>query len=240
MGVKRKPAPKDWFNIIVIILLIGLFMWLFQKYVQTVGYFDSKDPLSAANNLRLFILTFGHVGFAVMIGLHALHVIVSVIPSVVVQFTGGLVYGMGLGMLSGLIGIIIGTFVSFYLSRLLGRRVVALFVSKEKLQKIDTLANSAKVSLVLLLLFILPVPKDFLAYLAGLTKIKASLFFLISTIGRLPGMLIATYLGSHLLQRHFPLLGLIVAACAITALFSLIYREKLMTLALSITSTKAG
>jgi uncharacterized membrane protein YdjX (TVP38/TMEM64 family) len=227
--MKRRLETRDLLSIVVILLLMWLFIYIGREYFVSI---KKGGILASAENLRLFILSYGRWGLVIMIGLHALHVIVSVIPSALVQFAGGLIYGMSLGMLSGFIGITAGTACSFYLSRLLGRRVVTLFVSEKNLQKLDELAVSDRTALVLLLLFILPVPKDFIAYCVGLTNIRAGLFFLIAAAGRLPGMLIATYLGSHLLERNYLLLGLAAAVCAAAARFSDFYREKILGLAI--------
>lgn len=231
MGARRRLKARDWLNIIVILLLLGLFIWIAREYSRAFGHIWGGSLLESAQNLRSFVLSYGRWGLLTMICLHMLHVIVSVIPSVLVQFVGGLIYGMGLGMLSGFVGIALGSAVSFYLARLLGRRVVALFVSEKSLSKLDRLAGSDKALLVLLLLFILPVPKDFIAYVAGLSNMRAGSFFFVSLTGRLPGMLIATYLGSHLLERNYLLLGLGVALCAAAALLSYIFRAKILALA---------
>ncbi|MCL1976356.1 MAG: VTT domain-containing protein [Firmicutes bacterium] len=226
--MKRQIGPRDWLSIVIILFLAGLFIYIGREYSRAFGSIQGGGLLFAAQNLRLFILSYGRLSLIIMIGLHALHVIVSVIPSVLVQFAGGFIYGMGIGMLCGFIGITIGTACSFYLSRLLGRRMVTLFVSEKKLHKLDSLAISPRTARVLLLLFILPVPKDFIAYFAGLTKISASRFFFISTVGRLPGMLIATYLGSHILERNYLLLGLITVVCVGLSILSFIYRERIL------------
>jgi len=228
MGVKRRLEIRDWLSIAAILLLIGMFVWIGRAYISAFGVEQGGDALATAENLRLFILSYGNFGLLILLGLQVLQVIVSVIPSALMLFVGGYIYGIGLAMLSGIIGVAIGTACAFYLARLLGRRVVTLFVSEKDLQKLDGLATGKRAGLVLLLLFILPVPKDFLPYIAGLTKIRPGSFFLISAVGRLPGMLISAYLGAHLLQRNYLLLGLVTAACAIVALFFYFYREKIM------------
>ncbi|MCL1817031.1 MAG: VTT domain-containing protein [Clostridiales bacterium] len=228
MSINRQIGTRDWLHIIIIVLLIGLFAYIGREYLRVFGSLQGGGLYASAENLRFFILSYGHWGLIIMIGLHALHVVVSVIPSMLVQFAGGFIYNMGLGMLSGFIGITLGTACSFYLSRILGRRVVTLFVSEKNLLKLDSLAISPRTAQVLLLLYILPVPKDFIAYFAGLTKIRASRFFFISAVGRLPGMLIATYLGARVLERNYLLLGLATAACAALSLLSFIYREKIL------------
>ena len=232
MGIKRRLKTRDWLHIITILLLIGLLALIGRAYGKAFGHMQDGNLLLAAENLRLFILSYGRWGLAIMAGLHALHVLIAFIPAAMIQFVGGLIYGMGLGMLSGIIGVALGTAVSFYLSRLLGRRIVTLLLSEKTLHKLDGLAVSDRAAWVLLLLFILPVPKDFLAYLAGLTNIRACHFFLISAVGRLPGMFIATYLGAHILQRNYLLLGLAVVLCVATILLSYLYRDRILEFAI--------
>jgi uncharacterized membrane protein YdjX (TVP38/TMEM64 family) len=212
-------------------LLILLSFYIGHEYVKTFGLVQAGGLLASAENLRLFILSYGRFGYAIMVALQALQVIVSFIPAALVLFASGFIYGTGLGMLSGIVGIALGTACSFYIARLLGRRVVTLFVSEKNLRKLDGLATGNRAALVLLLLFILPTPKDFLPYIAGLTNIRAGSFFLISAVGRLPGMLISAYLGAHILQRNYLLLGLMVAISAAAALLFFIYREKILGLA---------
>ena len=230
MGVKKRLELGDWLSIIAILLLIGLFAWIGHAYFSAFGYQRGGGLAAAAENLRLFILSYGNLGLLVLLGLQVLQVIVAAIPSALVLFAGGFIYGLGWAMVSGVVGVALGTACAFYLARLLGRRVVALFVSEKHLQKLDSLATGERAGLALLLLFILPVPKDFLPYLAGLTKIRPASFFLISAVGRLPGMLISAYLGAHIMQRDYVLLGLLVALSAAAALLSYIYRGKIMGL----------
>jgi len=230
MGIKRRLEARDWLNIIAILLLIGLSIVIARAYGRVFGGVQEGGLLAQAENLRLFILSYGRWGLLIITALHWLQVVVAIIPSVMVQFVGGLIYGMGLGMLTGLVGINLGTAVSFYLSRLLGRRVVTLFVSDKDLHKLDGLITSDTGTLLLLLLFILPTPKDFIAYFAGLTDMRASRFLLISAVGRLPGMFVATYLGSHLLTRNYLLLGLVVVLCCAVGLLSFIFRDRIWKL----------
>ena len=230
MKLKRKPQMRDYLNIAAILILIGLFIWIGIAYSNTIGEMKTGDLLSTAENLRDYILSFGNAGILVIILLHILQVVVSAIPSVLVQFAGGLIYGMGIGMITGLIGIPIGTAISFYLSRFLGKRVVTLFVSEKDIDKIEALVSSNTSALVLLILFILPTPKDFLAYFVGLTNMKAFKFFLISAVGRLPGMLMATYLGAHIFDRNYVLIVSVVVFCSIFTLLVFIYKNKILSL----------
>lgn len=227
MKFKRQPEARDWLNITIIVILIGLFIFIGTSYTKTFGQINTGDLLSSAENLRQLILSYDNAGLLVMVFMHSLHVIISFIPSVLVQFVGGLIFGMTAGMLTGIIGIAIGTAVSFYLSRLLGRRVVTLFVSEKNINKLEGLISGDMSTVVLLALFMLPTPKDFFAYFIGLTHMKASKFFLISAIGRLPGMIVATYLGAHVFDRNYVLIISVAVASSLLFLVLYIFRTKI-------------
>jgi len=143
-----------------------------------------------------------------------------------------MIYGFWWGMLVNIVGTAIGTAISFYLTRLLGRRVLTLFVSEKNIAKMEKVIDGNTSMLVMLVLFIIPSPKDFFAYFLGLTNMKASKYFLISLIGRIPGMLISTYLGVHILDAkpdYWLLIGCTVFAVSASVLF-VVFKDKIMAL----------
>jgi uncharacterized membrane protein YdjX (TVP38/TMEM64 family) len=238
MKFKRKPEMMDWLNIVIILAFIALIVWIGLSYIEKFGSVNNDEMLPFAEKLRLYITAYGNIGILIMILMHALHVIISFIPSVIIQFAGGVIYGMGWGMFTGLIGIPIGTAVSFYISRLFGRRVVELFVSDSTIAKIDNLISNDMSAIVLLILFILPTPKDFFAYFVGLTNMKALNFFVISMIGRLPGMVVATYLGAQIFNRDYIFIISIAVACGLSSLLLLIFKNKIFNFILRMNKIK--
>ncbi|MCL2352042.1 MAG: VTT domain-containing protein [Firmicutes bacterium] len=228
MKLKRKIQTRDWINIAAILLLIALFVWVGVMYTRTFGKVNTGDLVSSGENLRAFITSYGGAGIVVMTLLHTLQVVISFIPSVIVQFVGGMIYGLPVGLVTGIIGITIGTAVSFYLSRLLGRRIVTLFVSENSLDKIEKLLSSNISAVALLILYILPTPKDFFAYFIGLTDMKARKLFLISFAGRLPGQILATYLGAHVLERNYVLVGIVIGVCVVVTVLFFVFKNRIL------------
>ena len=226
--LKRKFELMDAINITVLLLLAALFVWLGMRYIQMFGSFDMKDMAGSAAQLREFIQGYGHAGVLLLVLLHVMQVIVSFIPSVMAQFIGGMLYGMSIGMITGLVGIFIGTVSSFYLSRKLGRRVVTLLVSEKNMRKLEDLLSHNISFVVLFILFVLPTPKDLFAYFIGLTNMKASRFFLIAMVGRLPGMLIATYLGAHIFDENYVLIIVVSALACAVSLVLVLNRNRIM------------
>lgn len=80
------------------------------------------------------------------------------------------------------------------------------------------------------LLFLIPViPKDTLVYLAGFTPIKPRLFFIISTIARIPGILAVSFLGARIQERDYlPVIVVSVIGC-ILFIIGLVKKEVIIS-----------
>ena len=141
----------------------------------------------------------GHwfTGRLVFVLLTAVQVVLAPIPGHPFEIAGGYCFGIFEGAVLVSLGILIGSAVAFLLSRLFGLRIVKLFYSEEKLQKAAFLHENRKTNTVALTAFILPgLPKDMIAYVLGVTEMRFWVFLLISTLGRLPGILISVICGA--------------------------------------------
>lgn len=225
--LKRKPDARDWINITVIIMLLCLFVWVSLNYSKWFGTFDVNDLTGSTEKMQQFILSFGQVGLLLLVLMHLVQVVISIIPSVLVQFVGALIFGTFAGMVTGIVGIALGTAISFYLSRFLGRRILTLFVSDKNIERLEGMVSGNMSTLALLVLFMLPTPKDFFAYFVGLTNMKASRFFIISAVGRLPGMLIASYIGAHVFEFQPWVIITIAVVGSLLFLGLIIFKNKL-------------
>ena len=168
---------------------------------------------------RAEIAHYGIGGKLIFVGLMALQVILAPIPGHPFEVVGGYCFGILGGVILTSLGALLGSVLAFWVSRLLGAKAVKTFYNDEKLQKLSFLKTSERRDALAFLFFLIPgVPKDMLAYFMGLTKMKASKFMLISTVGRLPGIFIAVLGGAALGERS---LGITVAffLCFILFLF---------------------
>lgn len=171
--------------LVAVIVLTLLFQ---DKLIDVV-----KDPESFRQRID------GHyfIGRLIFVGLCAVQVVLAIIPGIPFEIAGGYCFGIFEGALLTSLGILIGSAVVFMLSRLFGLRIVKLFYSEEKLQKAAFLNEKKRVNVVALTAFILPgLPKDMMAYLLGVTKMRFWVFILISTLGRLPGILMSVCCGA--------------------------------------------
>jgi len=158
------------------------------------------------------------MGIASFVCIQALHVLLVVIPGDILNFTGGYVYGIPIGFSLSILGIMFGTMSAFYISKILGAEFVFKLVQYGKLKKISELINSTKGVFGILIICMFPfIPKDLLVYIAGLTPIKASRFFLIYGMSRIPGTLIGVSVGSQTQENNLQgiFITLVALACFI-------------------------
>ena len=247
--LKREIEAGDIVRMVGILIFVGFAVWmtilLSQKFeaitasggqspgvgqpgTSLIGNF-LENLLASAQSLKDYIIfNFPRTGLLILTFLQFVQVVITAIPSSITCFASGMIYGWPMGLLISSVGSFMGTALTFYLTRLLGRRVLTLFVSKKNIGKMENFVNGDTSTLVLLILFIIPSPKDFFPFFIGLTNMKAWKFFLISVIGRIPGAFIGCYLGATVDNRNWALLiGVTIFAVAVSAAF-VIFNSKIM------------
>lgn len=146
-----------------------------------------------------------------------LQVVFAPIPGEATGFIGGYLFGVPLGMLYSTIGLTVGSVLAFFLGRWLEIKFVARVVSKETLEKFDFLMERQG-ALIAFFLFVIPgFPKDYLCFILGLSSMSWKLFFLLSTVGRLPGTLMLTLQGAQVYQGNYLVTGLLLGFCLLLA-----------------------
>lgn len=183
--------------IVFVVLAVCCTIWLYPYIAQL------NDP-AVREQYKQEINNLGWEGFLIMLGIQILQVVFAVIPGEPVEIIAGLLYGGIGGLLLCLIGVFIGTVIIFYLVKLFGKPLVDCFVSPERFEKMKFLHDERRVEWLTLILFLIPgTPKDLLTYIAPLTPINAKRFFIISTVGRLPAVLTATFAGAAIYEGNY-------------------------------------
>ena len=245
--LKRKIEAGDVVRMAGILIFIGFAIWMTVLFSQKFEAITAnggaaggqsgaswianflESMLASAQSLKDYIIVnFPRTGILVLTFLQFMQVVITAIPSSITCFASGMIYGWPMGLLISSVGSFAGTVLTFYLTRLLGRRVLTLFVSKKNIDKMENFVNADTSTLVLLILFIIPSPKDFFPFFIGLTNMKPWKFFLISIIGRIPGTFMGCYLGATVDNRNWALLiGFTVFAIVASASF-VIFNNKIM------------
>ena len=183
--------------------------------------------LSNAEDIREFIRGFGILAPVIFIVIVILQVLLAPIPGQVAGLAGGYTFGIILGTVYSMIGLILGSFIAFSLSRKFGRPFVEKVINKKTLNKYDKIISKKGLP-VLFLIYLLPaLPDDAICYIAGLTKIKIRALVIISAIGRFPGFLVLSVVGTGLASKNTLFSVILFVIIMIVSIIIYLNRNKL-------------
>ena len=171
----------------------------------------------------------GWAGVFVLLGMQFLQIVVAFIPGEVVQLAAGLMYGPWLGSLLVLVGCVISSTIIYQLVHRLGAPFVQGMVSTEHLDKFRKFEQSGKLDIVVFVLFLIPgMPKDVFTYLVPLTDMDYKRFIVLTTVGRIPGVVGSTYAASGFANGDIVGPVVVLALLAIIAVVAIVFRERIL------------
>jgi uncharacterized membrane protein YdjX (TVP38/TMEM64 family) len=220
----RKLRPFIAINVILASLFVGAIVYVTIRFGPELTRFVS-DP----HKFREYVLSFGPWSAIIFMLFQVLQVVIAVIPGEPVQIAGGYIFGTVLGTVYSTIGITIGYIIVFTGVKLFGYPLVKKLVSKKELEKFSILMNSSKLETTIFLLFIIPgIPKDILVYIAGLTPIKPTLFFIIITFARTPAMLGSSFIGAEIQSDQYIIAVIVSVIASILFVLGYIYKQRII------------
>jgi uncharacterized membrane protein YdjX (TVP38/TMEM64 family) len=147
--------------------------------------------------IQAWVSRLGPWGPLVTIGLNAAQVILAPIPGQFIGVTNGYLYGIGAGTLYSMIGLVIGTATVMVLARQFGRPLVERLVNEEQLTRWDEL-TAQQGPWFFFLVFLLPfLPDDLTGLLIGLSPLSIPRMLVLTTLGRLPGVFVSSWVGAR-------------------------------------------
>jgi uncharacterized membrane protein YdjX (TVP38/TMEM64 family) len=198
-------------SVIAAILTIILLFDIIIKY----GLFNFSNLNQDASKLTEFIRSFGIFSGIIFILIQIIQVLIFFIPGEVTGFVGGYLFGAFWGTVYTILGVVLGSLFAFWLARKFGRPFVKRIVGQKYLDRLDSFSE-AKITLIFFIIFLLPLfPDDIFCFLAGLTKMKTRIFFIIVSIGRFPGYLMLSILGGGLATSQVNLIIIFSVVCII-------------------------
>ena len=162
--------------------------------------------------------------------LQIIQVVIAPIPGGAIEFLGGVMFGVKAGLIYSMIGLILGSWLAFSLARIFEKVAVEKFVSEKTRKKFDYLVEHEGVILSFILFLLPGFPKDALCYILGLTPMHLGIFLIISTIGRIPGTLMATLQGAKAFEHQYYTFGILLGGSALVILIFYIYHEEIHNL----------
>ena len=173
------------------ILLILLVLAAWQWGGPLLDLFRSQTAIQA------WIASFGVWAPLVSIALNVAQVIAAMIPGQVIALANGYLFGFWLGTLYGWVGVMLGTVIILVAARRWGRPFVVRCVPRPYLEKLDRLA-ARRGELFFFLIFLLPfLPDDLTCFAVGLTDLPLGKMLALIGIGRLPGLVVSSWLGAN-------------------------------------------
>lgn len=120
-------------------------------------------------------------------------IIIAVLPGEPVELAAGYLFGFWEGTTICFVGGLVGTVLVTALVKTLGMRIVRLFFTREQIEGVAWLRDSARFELIMFVVFLIPgTPKDILTYAAGLTTCPWRRIALITCVGRIPSIVTST------------------------------------------------
>jgi uncharacterized membrane protein YdjX (TVP38/TMEM64 family) len=228
----RLPSlPKSKWPFVVGILgglvLLLVYQYNSQLWIKAVHFYALLSDQYQLKELKRVICSFGRYSPLAYILLQVLQVIVAPIPGGAIEFLGGYLFGVGAGFLYSMIGLFIGSWAAFGLAKVFEKIAVEKFVSAQTRKKFDYLVGHEGVLFSFLLFLIPGFPKDALCYLLGLTPMRLGIFLIISTIGRIPGTLMACLQGGKAFERQYQATLILLGISTLVILAFYVYHNEI-------------
>lgn len=220
MNTNHKKAAK----IVSFIVLAAVIIFLTIVCIPLVKMLSSEEGKLELQAMIEADLAWGIVIYLV---LQILQVLVAIIPGGVIQILGGVLFGGVWGTFLCIGGILLGTVIVYVLVKKFGKPLVEAFFDEKVVTKFSFLQDSKKLELAIFILFLIPgIPKDLLTYVAPLTKIKMSSFLILSTLARIPAIIMSTVFGSTLSNGNIVAAIIIFAIVACLGIVGILYKDR--------------
>ncbi len=204
----------------------GLYFWfssnpIVAEYRELARFYSSKKAVSD------FLRGFGPYAPLAFIVVQALQVVLAPIPGEATGILGGYLFGTWLGFFYSTLGLTLGSVMAFLLGRWLGLPIVRRVVSQAVYHRFDFISRAGG-ELVTLVCFLIPgFPKDYLCFLLGVSPLQFGMFFIISTVGRIPGTWLLSVQGAKVRDAQYVEFVIYLLVAAFAVVLAYIYRERI-------------
>lgn len=220
---RLRPVAVYLILLIAVCLLFYYYKEIYQAFRDTIRFFSNKNQVSA------LVTSFGVFAPLVFMGLQILQILLAPIPGELTGFVGGYLFGAAWGFLYSSIGLSIGSLLAFLISRRLGLPFVRRFIGEELMSKFDYLMEHQGAFFSFLFFLIPGMPKDYFCYLLGLSPMHIFTFFIVSSVGRIPGTLLLSLQGHAVRSEDYRIFFVILGLALFFIILALLYRERVET-----------
>jgi uncharacterized membrane protein YdjX (TVP38/TMEM64 family) len=188
---ERRTLVRWWVWLIAGIVLVSLAAVLIIWWQPIYLFVTDREQVLA------WVQRLGVWGPVAIVLLQLAQTVLAPIPGQVIGAVSGYLYGPWLGTLYSMIGVAVGSFINFWLARRLGRPLVVRLIGGQSIARLDVLVDRGG-ALFFFLLWLIPfTPDDLVSLAAGLTLMSGHQFLILMLLGRLPGVLVAVWVGAN-------------------------------------------
>jgi uncharacterized membrane protein YdjX (TVP38/TMEM64 family) len=201
---------STWFIRGGVLLIILFALWLGRH--QLLAFFDFLRDREA---VAAYLKPLGIWGPLLYLLILAVQVLTAIIPGHALMIAAGYVYGFVGGLTLNVVGAVLVSQLTFVLARRAGRSMVQRRVPANVLERWDHVAKRQGFFFFLICFWFPIIPSNATNYIAGLSAISFWFFFLANLLGRLPGLILVTLIGSHGLELSQQQWGIILPVAVI-------------------------
>ena len=213
--------------VVAIFLASCLVVFVFLNSSLWDQLFSYYDVITDREWVRQTVSSTGWAATLVFMGLQIGQVLFAPIPGELTGFMGGYMFGALNGFLLSTVGLTMGSMINFGIGHFLGERVVRKLVRCETYEKYNQMVQYKGI-LVIFIFFLIPgFPKDYLCMFLGLTSLPARVFFVLSTLGRMPGTLALSLQGASIFEKNYMFFVIVTALSLLFALVCYLARDSL-------------
>jgi len=224
IGEKQSNRWK-WMLVYALVLLALCFLFYYYKEAY-MGFRDLVRFFTSKSRVNQFVASFGPHAPIIFIGLQTLQVIFAPIPGELTGFIGGYLFGILPGFLYSTVGLTLGSLLSFLIARRFGLPLIRRFIDKEIMDKFDYLMEHQGAFFSFIFFLIPGLPKDYFCYLLGLSPMHVITFFLVCTIGRVPGTLLLSMQGQAIRSEHYRAFFVVLGIALFFIVLAVLYRDR--------------
>ena len=201
MVEKRQSGNKLLIALCVGAVMAGLIVFalsggngeLLKNLISTENHIS---PEELSDELR----EFGWRGYISLTAFVVLQVMCTFLPAEPIQMVGGFAFGFPVGIVCCMAGVLLGATLIYMLQSIFGDRLRRFFVKKLNLD-LEAIAASSKGTLVIFLLYFLPVvPYGMICFVAAGMGMRYRRYIAVTAIGALPSVCIGVGLGHIVTQ----------------------------------------
>jgi uncharacterized membrane protein YdjX (TVP38/TMEM64 family) len=175
-----------------VVLGVILLLWVGGRELPPLINF-----LKDRQQVETFLSGFGIWGPLLYVLILMVQVFTAIIPGQVLMIAAGYLYGFWGGVALNFLAIIVASQIAFTFARKAGKPAVVRFVPEYIWERWGGIAKRGNFFFFLICFWFPIIPSSATNYIAGLSFISGWLFFLASVLGRLPGIVLITLIGSH-------------------------------------------